>query len=294
MQIGHTPAVNFDTHPHRTGVLLAAGGMLLISLESLGIRLAAIGSWETAFWFGVFTVAAMLLLVPRLTGSSFTRHLREERIPLVASGALQATSTTCFVLAINNTAVANVVVIFATAPILAAVVARLLISERTPLRTWIAGVVSTLGIGLVMSGSFGSGKLLGDVFALGAILAFAGNLTLWRRYPGLSRAAAVGIGGAFMAVVAIWPAEPGAVTERAILILVLLGGVIGPAARVAVGAATRYLPASQVGLFTPVETVGATAWAWMFLSESPPRPTVIGGIVVLAAVVYGSRSPQVV
>ena len=209
------------------------------------------------------------------------------------SGLLQAAATTCFILAISKTTVSNTVVILAAAPAVAAVIARLAIGEQTTIRTWLAIAATMGGVLVVVSGSFGSGQLSGDIFAVGDILAFATNLTLWRKYPAMDRMAAIGLGGIIMALISAIPANPVGVDTRAWLILLLLGGIIGPAGRIAVATSTRYLPAAQVSLFGPVETIAATAWAWLFLGEMPAALTMTGGVIILAAVTYGStRQPQ--
>ncbi len=273
------------------GVALAGGGMLLVSLDSLGFRLTEAASWDNAFWYGLFMTIATAVVVPVRTGRSFVAVARGDGVPVLASGLLQAASTTFFILALANTTVSNTVVIVAASPVLAALVARLLIGERTSPRTWLAIAASIGGILLVVSGSFGLGRLRGDLFAVGAISAFSLNLTLWRRYPSLNRTVAIGLGGLWMAIIAAFPANPLDAGARAILILAFLGTVTGPAARIAVATATRYLSVARVSLFTPVETVAATTWAWLFLSETPPGLTIVGGLVVIAAVIYGS-APQ--
>ena len=272
---------------HRRGVVLAASGMLAVSLDSLGIRLADASSWDIAFWFGTFTFVAMLALIPALTKKPLWRIVKDDGAPTVFSGLLQAASTTFFIVAINSTTVSNTVVIVAAAPVVAAVLARYFIGERSTGRVWLAILTSIIGILIVVSGSLGEGRIEGDVAAVTAILAFSGNLTLWRRYPSINRMAAVGLGGLAMAVVAVSPADPLGLGLQAMLILAVLGGIVGPAGRIAIASATRYLSTAQVSLFTPVETVAATTWAWLFLGESPPATTVVGGILVLAAVAYG-------
>jgi drug/metabolite transporter (DMT)-like permease len=207
---------------------------------------------------------------------------------MLTSGLLQTASTTFFVLAITLTTVANTVVIIAAAPVVAALLARLTIGERSGLRTWVAILAAIGGILIVVSGSLGSGRIEGDLMAVAAIICFSANLILWRRYPDLNRPVAVGLGGLGMTLIALWPADPPAVGARALIILALLGGLVGPAGRVAVASSTRYLAAAQVSLFAPVETVAATGWAWLFLSEPPPARTIVGGIVVVTAVIYGT------
>ena len=278
--------------PHQIGIILAASGSLFISLDSLGFRLTEETPWNNAFWVGCFIALAMAILVPIRTGRSIVAVARADGPVVLVSGALQATSTSFFILALDATAVANVVAIVAAVPMLAALVAHFAIKERTAFRTWVAIFAAAGGILIIVSGSLGAGTATGDLFALVAITGFAFNLTIWRRYPSLNRQAIIGIGGLIVAVVAFLPADPLSVDIEAIIILALLGMVTGPMGRVSIATATRYLPAAQVGLFTPVETVAATTWAWLFLNEAPTGATVVGGLIVIAAVIVGVTSRE--
>ena len=263
--------------PHQIGIVLATGGVLIVSLDSSGFRLTKAASWDIAFWFGLFTAIAMSVVVPIRTGRSFVAGVRADGIPVLVSGLLQAAATTFFILAIGSTTVSNTVAILAATPVAAALIARYAIGERTTARVWLAIAASIGGVLLVVSGSLGSGRLGGDLFAVGDIFAFSTNLTLWRHYSKMNRMVAIGLGGLTMSLVAAIPADPLGVDTRALLILALLGGIIGPAGRIAVATSTRYLPTAQVSLYGPIETVAATAWAWLFLSEIPPGTTIVGG-----------------
>ena len=278
--------------PHQIGIVLAASGSLLVSLDSLGFRLTEEGPWNNVFWLGVFIALAMLVFVPIRTGRSFPAVARSEGWIVLLSGALQAASTGFFVLAIDATAVSNVVAIVAATPMLAAVVAHYTIKEKTSTRTWLAIFAALVGVLVIVSGSFGGGNIAGDIYAVLAITAFSLNLTLWRRFPELNRQVVIGLGGLFVALVAFVPADPLAVTTNAIIILAILGLLTGPAGRVSIATSTRYLPAAEVGLFTPVETIAATTWAWLFLSEVPKPSTIIGGLIVIVAVTFGVQLSQ--
>lgn len=279
-----------DTHK---GTLLALGGVLAISLDSLWIRLSGVSSWDVAFWVGTFTFGVIAVVVPVTTGQSILHTIRRDGLPLLVSSLLNTCSVTMFILAVGLTTVADVVAIIAAAPVAAALVARALIGERPTRRTWLGIAGSVIGILVIVGGSVGSGTVSGDLAALMAVLAFAANLTLWRRYPDISRLAVIGLGALFTAIVTVLPANPTSVGGNALAVLAVMGLVTGPAGRVALATSTRFLSAADVGLFTPVETVAATTWAWIFLAEPPPLPTVVGGIVVLAAVTYGTRGRRV-
>lgn len=272
----------------RLGVLLAAGGIILISLDSLWIRLSEASSWDVVFWMGVFTFVTLSVVVRLRTGRSLPAMVRRGGAPIVLSSALQTCSTTLFILAIGATTVANTVAIVAAAPVAAALVARIVIGERPGPRTLVATLVSAGGVLLIVSGSLGDGGVSGDVYAIAAVLAFAGNVTLWRSHPEISRLAVFALAGLLIAVVSVVPADPLSVNGSGLAILALMGVVTGPAGRVGVASSTRHLPAAQVGLFSPIETIAATAWAWLFLAEVPEATTIAGGLIVIAAVVFGS------
>jgi len=281
-----------DSRPapdHRLGVTLAAAGVLFISLDALWLRLSEADSWDAAFWVGVFTFFTISAVLPLRTGRSIAAVVRRDRGPLLLSAVLSTGSVTFFILSIGLTAVANTVAIIAAAPVAAAVLARFLIAERPTRRAWAAIGGSVAGIMIIVAGSIGSGSVSGDLLAVAAVVAFAANVSLWRRFPGVSRLGVAGLSGLFIAVATFVPAEPLPVEPRTLAFLALMGAVTGPIGRISLATSTRHLPAAQVGLFTPLETVAATAWAWLFLAEAPPMATVIGGLVVIVAVVYGSR-----
>ncbi len=278
--------------PHQKGVAFAAAGSLLISLDSLGFRLTEETAWNNAFWVGCFITVAMAILVPLRTGRSVFAVARSEGRMVWVSGALQAVSTNFFILAIDQTAVSNVVAIVAAVPMVAALVAHFTIGEKTAPRVWLAIATAIGGILIIVSGSVGAGTGLGDLYAVIAITGFATNLVIWRKHPSLNRQLIVGIGGFLIAVIAFIPAQPLEVDLSAILVLAVVGLFTGPAGRVSIATATRFLPAAQVGLFTPVETVAASTWAALFLDELPSTATVIGALVVVAAVTFGVTSSR--
>lgn len=267
---------------------MAFFGMLIISTDSLITRAADADGWAVAFWYGAFSAPAMALyLTVTERGKPLAAVSRSGSLVLL-SGVLQTVSTTAFILAIKNTTVANVVVIIAAAPLITAILARVLLGERVTARTWTAIAMAMAGILLVVSGSLGGGGLAGDMLAVLAISAFACNLVIWRRRPEMSRILVLTIAGVTTASVAATQAQILGHPTKTYLLVGLMGLALGPLGRVALASATRYLPAAEVSLFTPVETVAASAWAWLFFSEVPGTTTWIGGAAIVAALIYGT------
>lgn len=267
---------------------MAFAGMLIISTDSLITRAADADGWTVAFWYGVFTTPAMVIYVLASERGRPMAAIHRSGPLVMVSGLLQMASTTAFILAIKNTSVANVVVIIAAAPLVTAVLAWLILGERTSRRATIAIGLAMAGILLVVSGSFGGGGLTGDLLAVVAITSFGLNLTIWRNRPEMSRSLVMAIAGVTSALVAAPLAEIFGHRTQTYVLMALMGLILGPLGRVALASATRYLPAAEVSLFAPVETVAASLWAWLFFQEVPPNRTLIGGVIIVGAVLFGT------
>ncbi len=262
--------------------------MLCVSTDSLWVRLSEAEAVDVAFW-----VAVCALVVYAVFGRFFDRQpmlksLRHHRAPIVAAGLLAAISQLAFVTAVTETRVANVVAIVAAVPVIAAGCARLFLGERTTRRVGIAIVLTVVGIAVIVASSLGRPTLRGDLLALIAVASFAANLTIWRRYPDMSRRVALSASAVAVIAVTSFTASPFSLDARAYTAIAAMGLVFNPLGRLAHSSAPRYAPVSEVALFTPIETVAATIWAALFLSEVPRLATVGGAAVVLAGVFYGT------
>lgn len=270
----------------RRGILLAFVGMLLVSTDSPLTRMADTNGFNITFWMGVLTFVVLTTVV-KVQGKNPIALIRLGGRPLIVLSLLQASSTTAFVLAVTKTAIANVVVIIAIAPMMAAALSWFMLRERTSLRVWAAIFASVVGIVIVVSGSFGGGSVTGDLLALLAVGLFSISLVILRGRPEVSRMMMVALAGVGMSVIAFIPATLWGHPAKTWLAIFLLGAILGPTARVMLATAPRYLPAAQVSLFTPIETIAATLWAYIFFDEQPPGRTYVGGVIVIAAVVLG-------
>jgi drug/metabolite transporter (DMT)-like permease len=272
----------------RLGWGLAALGMLLVSTDSLFIRLAEASSWDMAFLVALFALPIMVGLAWRLDDRATSDGIRTHARPLVLIGLLLGTSQIAFIGAVNQTAVANVVTIVAAAPILAALVGWLVFGERTSRRVWIAIAITVVGVFIVVAGSFGSPTLDGDLLAMLAIAAFGVSINIWRRYPDMSVFVGLAASAAVMLLVSVWFANPTDLDSRAWLSALGMGLIFNPLGRICHASAPRYAPASEVALFTPVETVAAPIWAFLAFAERPPGQTVVGALVIIGGVLYGT------
>ena len=277
------------------GLLLAFTGMFMISTDSLLIRIAErdsqIDGWTIAFMVGLFSTPVAWSMATRSLGRRVLVEAILWRRQLLTTGTLSAIGTTAFLTAVTLTAVSNVVAIIAAGPIFAAVLARIALHERTSGRTWRAIACTLVGITVIVGGSMSNGGVGGDLMALVAIMGFSVNLVIWRRYPDLPRTLVVAMAATMTALLTAWPADLALVDRRAFFATLLMGGLFGPVARLCMSTATRHAPAAEVSMFTPVETVAASLWVWLWFDEVPPTPTFVGGALVVAAVAYGLTGP---
>ena len=202
----------------------------------------------------------------------------------VAFAACVAVASGAFIVALNHTTVAHVLFIQAMAPVLAALIARVALGEPISVRTGVAMAVAVAGVA-VMVGGPGGGSLLGDGLSITMALAFAISIVISRHRRDVSMGPATCLAQLFLIVVFLPFSAPGGMPGDDLLALAALGaGQIGLGlAFLTVGA--RLIPAAQVALITLLEVVLGPLWVWMAVHERPTTATLVGGAIVVVAVV---------
>ncbi|MDX6592514.1 MAG: hypothetical protein QOJ13_1710 [Gaiellales bacterium] len=232
----------------------------------------------------LFAGVALLLYVAVVEPGSVVSAFRSIGRAGVGVAASMAVASGCFIIALNHTTVARVLVLQAASPMLAALLARVALGERISRRTWGAMVIAVVGV-VVMVGGPGSGDLVGTVVSIVMAIAFAVAIVITRHRADVSMAPAVCLAQWMLVVVAGPFAHPSQVGGDDVLLLVGIGaGQMGIGmAMFTVGA--RLIPAAEVALITLLEVVLGPVWVWLALAEQPDAATLIGGAIVLLAVV---------
>jgi drug/metabolite transporter (DMT)-like permease len=202
----------------------------------------------------------------------------------IAFAACVATASGAFIVALNHTTVAHVLFIQAMAPVLAALLAWLALREPVSTRTGVAMAVALAGVALMVGGP-GGGSLLGDALSLLMALAFAVSIVISRHRRDVSMLPATCLAQVFLVVAFLPFADVGGMPGDDVLALAALGaGQIGLGlAFLTVGA--RLIPAAQVALITLLEVVLGPLWVWLAIDEKPTTATLLGGAIVVVAVV---------
>ena len=188
-----------------------------------------------------------------------------------------------FIVALNHATVANVLFLQAVAPIAAALLAWVALGESVTRRAAVAMTIALLGVGLMVGGP-GSGGLVGVGASLVMTLAFAVSIVITRHRRDVSMAPAICL-SQLLIVFAVGPfAQPASIGEHDLVFLVLLGVGQMSLGLILFTMGTRLIVASEVALITLLEVVLGPFWAWVAVSETPALLTVVGGAVVVAAV----------
>jgi drug/metabolite transporter (DMT)-like permease len=232
----------------------------------------------------VFAALALLVFVSFTERGHVVSAFTSMRTAALAVAALTAVASGTFIVALNHTTVANVLFMQAASPIVAALIAWVGLRESVSRRTVVAMAVALVGVGLMVGGP-GGAQGLGLVLPVVMMVAFALAVVITRHRRDISMAPAICLSQVFILVVAGPFAEPGTVEPRDLLFMVLLGvGQMGLGlAFLTLGA--RLLPAAEVALITLLEIVLAPLWVWLTISETPATATLVGGVVLIAAVV---------
>jgi drug/metabolite transporter (DMT)-like permease len=268
---------------HVKGLLITGIGALLLSPDSLLVRVIAIDQWSMIFWRGVLVAFCLGTFLVLKHGRETAARCREIGKTGLLLAVVLASSSVLFIVALAHTSVANTLIIVSAAPLFAALISRSFLSEAVAPRTWAAILGAICGIAVIVSDSPGGSNLGGDLAALATALCIAASLALLRRTRARGAIPAVVLSGLLSAIVSLPLAAPFALGAGQAGLMALLGLVVLPVAFCLTMLGPRYLPAPEVGLILLLETVLGPLWVWLALGEDPGTRALIGGTIVVAA-----------
>lgn len=268
------------------GFVLVTGAAVLWSTAGLFVRLLDLDNWTMQAWRSLFGALSLLAIILGQHGRRTPQAFRSIGWPGLAAVPISAISMFTYVAALKLTTVANVMIVYATVPFIAAAVAFLWIGERSRRRTVIASAIALVGIGIMVGSSTRGGDLAGDALSLLMTVTFAVLLVMARRYPSLSMAPINALGAALCALLC-WPLMPsGTVTIGELLIMAAFGTVTMGLSYLLFLTGGRRIPSGEAGLIGLLDVVLGPLWVWLAFGETPSRAAFIGGGLVLGAVIW--------
>lgn len=253
-------------------------------------------SLELNFWRSGFNALALSVALTVLRGPGLWPGLLRAPWPIWFSGICWCVMYTAFMIAITLTSVANVLVTLAVAPLMTAVLARLVLHHRLPRRTWVAIAVAGVGIAWMFGHAvqLGADAITGIAVALAVPMAGATNWTLLqhishgsgdpdRLAPQRDMLPAVLLGAILSALLTLPFAWPLTASHHDLSLLAVLGVFQLAIPCLIVVRLSRVLPGPEIALLALLEVLFGVSWAWLFAGEQPSASALIGGALVLGA-----------
>ena len=267
------------------GTLLLTASAVAYSSAGFFTRLIEVDAWTLLFWRGLFAGAFLAAIVAVQERGRFVQAFRGIGVTGLLVACCSAVATVCFLNALRLTSVADVMVVDAAIPFITAGMAWLLIRERASARTVIATLVALLGVGLMADKALADGRILGDLLALAMAVLMATVIVLIRGKRGVNMVPAVCFSAFLCALIVAPVARPASIDLGQFGLLALFGmGQFGMGLLL-LALGTPLVSATRGALLGVLQTPLGTLWVWLAFAERPADATLIGGGIVLLAVI---------
>ena len=270
------------------GSLMAFIAVMFITPDSLFIRLSNVDTWGLVFYRGIipfFTVFLGMLIIYKL--SFFKTLFNSGYHGLIYVGTFSLTNIT-FVVSIQNTNVANTLVMIATAPMLSAILGAIFLKEPPDKKTWISIIVTFLAVLYIFSDSLKLGNFFGDILGFVTAVGLAVGAVTIRSAKKKNLVPAAVVGKLFVAIFAIFFVESYILADLDLFIVPLMCLMCVAIPFVMVTIAPRFIPAEEVNLFFLLETIIGPFWVWMVIKEQPSVETIQGGLIIILTIAIHS------
>ncbi len=259
----------------------------MISLDIPVILLAGSDPWLFLIvrGYGMAVVLGCIFLFARHLTQTPQNPLKDK--DFVTVGLLYGLSGFLFTVSVFLTEPANLVFILAFNPLIAALLAWLIIGEKPMLITWLAMFVTMIGVAIIVGHGISTDNATGDLVALATATVLGLGLVRARK-SGKDLSLSAGLGGIATGTFALPFALMYSSDPEAPFWLFLNGIVMAPMAAFALSLAPRYIPAPQVAMFFLLETVLAPIWVWLIFAEIPNAHVLTGGAIILSAITIHS------
>jgi drug/metabolite transporter (DMT)-like permease len=263
------------------GSLLAFVAVMFITPDSLFIRLSNVDTWGLVFYRGIipfFTVLIGMLIVYKL--NFFKMLFTSGYHGLIFITTFSITNIT-FVVSIQNTNVANTLVMIALAPMLSAILGAIFLKEMPNSKTWTAIAVTFLAAVYIFYDSLQLGNIYGDILGFITALGLSVSAVTIRSAKKKNLLPAAVVGKLFVAIFAMFFIETYTLTNRDLFIVPLMSIMCVAIPFVLVTIAPRFIPAEEVNLFFLLETIIGPFWVWVVIEEQPSIETIQGGTIII-------------
>ena len=270
------------------GSLLAFIAVMFITPDSLFIRLSNVDTWGLVFYRGVIpfvTVFFGMLLIYKL---NFFKMLFSSGYHGIIYICTFSITNITFVVSIQNTNVANTLLMIATAPMLSAILGAIFLKEPPDKKTWISIIVTFFAIIYIFFDSLKLGNFYGDILGFITAIGLAVGAVTIRSAKLKNLVPAAVVGKLFVAIFALFFIESFVLENKDLIIVPLMCILCVAIPFVLVTIAPRFIPAAEVNLFFLLETIIGPIWVWLVIKEQPSLETLQGGMVIIITIAIHS------
>ena len=270
------------------GSALAFIAVILITPDSLLIRLSNIETWGMLFYRGAIPFAVVLIGLLIFYNKNFLNALFNVGYTGIFYTISFAICNITFLVSIQNTNVANTLVMVAMAPMLSAILGGIFLKEVPDQKTWIAILITFFSAIYIFYDSIQLGNFFGDFMGLVTATGLAVNAVLVRSAKDRDLLPSAVLGKLCVAVFAFFFVDSFDLVGTDMIYVPLMCVLCVAIPFVLVTIAPRFIPAEEVNLFFLLETIIGPIWVWMIIKEQPSLETIQGGAVIILTIAIHS------
>ncbi len=270
------------------GSLLAFVAVLFITPDSLFIRLSNVDTWGLVFYRGIIPFLTVFLGMILIYKLNFFKILFDSGYHGIIYVITFSITNITFVVSIQNTNVANTLVMIATAPLLSAILGAIFLKEPPDKKTWISIIITFFAILYIFFDSLKMGNFYGDILGFITAIGLAVGAITIRSAKSKNLVPAAVVGKLFVASFALLFIESFVLQDKDLLIVPSMCILCVAIPFVLVTIAPRFITAAEVNLFFLLETIIGPIWVWLIIKEQPSIETLQGGLVIIITIAIHS------
>ena len=275
------------------GIALSLIGVLVITPDSLLIRLINIPSWELLFYRGLIPFVLLFIFLLLYYKKNFLHSLLITGLPGLFYAILIALGNTTFVISIQNTNVANTLIMIALTPFTTAILSSIYLKEHPSKRMWFTIISCFLVVLFIFYDSYQGNRIFGDFFGLLTAILIGGSAVVVRYGKLVNFLPSLLIAKLFtfvLPILFIQSFPQSLIIDLREFYLIIAMSICLFIALSFITLAPRYIPAYEVEIFFVLETILGPLWVWLIIYEQPTTKTIIGGICIILIIMSHTLS----
>ena len=272
----------------KKGSLLAFIAVILITPDSIFIRLSNIETWGMLFYRGAIPFVFVLIGLIFFYKKDLFKALAGIGYPGIFYVISFSICNITFIISIQNTNVANTLVMIAMAPMLSAILGSIFLKEIPDQKTWVAIIITLISVTYIFYDSIEMGNFYGDLFGIITAFGLACNAVIARYAKNRDLVPSAVIGKLCVAIFAFFFVDSFSLVGTDLIIVPVMCVMCVAIPFVLVTIAPRFIPAEEVNLFFLLETIIGPFWVWMVIREQPSIETILGGTVIIFTIAIHS------